>query len=129
MLACRCHLERQQNVAVGGCVAGDAGSDTVVVAGATTLSAADNGSNGLPVVIEDLVLTSPQSAINSSIRRDGAVGTPDFRLLEIGKLPVIGTPAAAPAVTLRRLNLANGRVLGSIAAGGVPAAGSADASC
>ncbi len=111
------------NLAVGGCVAGDAGSDTVVVTGAVTLSAPDNGSNGLPVVIEDLVITSPQFASNSSIRRDGTVGTPDFRLLEIGTLPVIGTPARAPAVTLRRLNLANGRVLGSIAPGSVSALG------
>ena len=63
------------------------------------------------------MITSPDPASQSFIARDNAPGTPDFRLLEIG------TAAAAPIVTLRRLYLQNGRVLGSITAGGVPAAG------
>ena len=105
------------NVPVGGCIAGDAGGDTVVLLGTTTLTSANNGSNGLPVVVEDLVITSPDPASRSFIARDNAPGTPDFRLLEIG------TAADAPVVTLRRLYLQNGRVLGSITAGGVPAAG------
>ena len=45
------------------------------------------------------------------------MGTPDFRLLEIG------TGTAAPAVTLRRLALGDGRIVGSIGVGGVPVAG------
>lgn len=105
------------NAAVGGCVAGNAGTDTIVVAGTTTLSTPDNGLNGLPVITESLVVTSPDSTANSSISRDPALGTPDFRLLEIGNAVV------APTVTLRRLNLARGRVVGSLTLGGTPAAG------
>lgn len=102
------------NAAVGGCIAGDPGRDTVVVA-AATLSAADNGSNALPVVVEDLTITSADPDGLGSIRRDATVGTPDFRLLEIG------TAAIAPAVTLRRLAIANGRVVGALdPGGGVP---------
>ena len=46
--------------------------DTIVVVGATTLSTPDNGSNGLPVITESLVITSPDPAANSSISRDRA---------------------------------------------------------
>ena len=105
------------NAAVGGCVAGNVGTDTIVVVGATTLSTPDNGSNGLPVITDNLVITSPDPTANSSISRDPALGTPDFRLLEIG------AGAVAPTVTLRRLNLARGRVQGSFTLGGIPAAG------
>ena len=62
------------NAAVGGCIAGDPGRDTVVVA-AATLSAADNGSNALPVVVEDLTITSADPDGLGSIRRDATVGT------------------------------------------------------
>jgi hypothetical protein len=105
------------NAAVGGCTAGAAGRDTVVLAGATTLSLPDNGANGLPVIVEDLVITSPDPADRSFIARDFTVGTPEFRLLEIG------TATAAPAVTLRRITLQNGRARGTFTAGGVPVAG------
>jgi hypothetical protein len=105
------------NAAVGGCAAGAAGRDTVVLVGAATLSAPDNGTNGLPVIVEDLVITSPDPAVQSSVSRDFTVGTPEFRLIEIG------TAADAPAVTLRRIALRNGRVRGAITPGGVPAAG------
>ena len=105
------------NAAFAGCTAGNAGRDTVVVTAATTLSTANNGSNGLPVVIEDLVITSPDPTAISFINRDTTIGTPDFRLLEIG------TATAAPVVTLRRLYLQNGRALGSFSLGGLPIAG------
>jgi hypothetical protein len=104
------------NASVGGCTADSVGRD-MVAATTTTLGSANNGANGLPVVIEDLVITSSDPAVTSVISRAFTVGTPDFRLLEIG------TATAAPAVTLRRLHLRNGRVSGSIGAGGVPVAG------
>ena len=63
------------------------------------------------------MITSPDPAARASISRDPALGTPDFRLLEIG------TAAAAPTVTLRRLYLQNGRVAGLVHPGGIPAAG------
>ncbi|HEX2479385.1 MAG TPA: hypothetical protein VHK45_08905, partial [Geminicoccaceae bacterium] len=94
------------NAAVGGCIAGGAGHDTIVT-GAVTLTAPDNGVNGLPVITEDLRITSPDPAITSFIMRDSALGTPEFRLFEIG------TANDAPEVTLARIWLENGRVSGS----------------
>src|SRR3712207_443908 len=59
------------NTPVAGCIAGNPGRDTVVVTEpVTTLSAANNGSNGLPVVTEDLRITSPAPAVTSLITRD-----------------------------------------------------------
>jgi hypothetical protein len=63
--------------------------------------------NGLPVITEDLRITSPDPAITSFIMRDSALGTPEFRLFEIG------TANDAPEVTLARIWLENGRVSGS----------------
>jgi hypothetical protein len=103
------------NPAVGGCVAGSAGPDTIVT-GAVTLTAPNNGVNGLPVITEDLRITSPDPAITSFITRDSALGTPEFRLLEIG------TANDAPVVTLARIWMENGKVSGRIV-GGFPAAG------
>jgi hypothetical protein len=117
LLARRRHLQRQYQRGRRGLVAGNVGTDTIVVVGATTLSTPDNGSNGLPVITDNLVITSPDPTANSSINHDPALGTPDFRLLEIG------TGAVAPTVTLRRLNLARGRVQGSFTLGGIPSAG------
>jgi hypothetical protein len=105
------------NTATAGCAAGAPGRDTIVLAGQTTLSVADNGTNGLPVIVEDLVITSPDPGSTAGISRDHTVGTPEFRLLEIG------STAIAPAVTLRRINLANGRVSGSIGLDTIPRAG------
>jgi hypothetical protein len=98
------------NAAVGGCSAGSAGHDTIVTGGAI-LAAPNNGLNGLPVITEDLRITSPDPAITSLITRDFAAGTPEFRLFEIG------TANDAPRVTLARLYLQNGRVSGSIVSG------------
>ena len=38
--------------------------------------------NGLPVVTEDLRITSPDPAVTRFITRDFDAGTPEFRLLE-----------------------------------------------
>jgi hypothetical protein len=103
------------NAAVGGCAAGSAGQDTIVTGG-VTLSAPDNGVNGLPVIIEDLRITSPNPAVRSFIIRDATVGTPEFRLFEIG------TASDAPRVTLAHVYMYNGQVSGSIVSS-VPAAG------
>jgi hypothetical protein len=94
------------NAAVGGCVAGAAGRDTIVT-GAVTLIAPNNGVNGLPVITEDLRITSPDPMITSFIMRDSALGTPEFRLFEIG------TANDAPEVTLARIWMENGRVSGT----------------
>jgi hypothetical protein len=72
--------------------------------------------NGLPVITEDLRITSPDPAITSFIMRDSALGTPEFRLFEIG------TANDAPEVTLARIWMENGEVSGRIV-GGFPAAG------
>jgi hypothetical protein len=104
------------NAAVGGCSAGSAGRDTIVTGGAT-LSAPDNGVNGLPVITEDLRITSPDPAVRSFITRDFAGGTPEFRLFEIG------TANDAPRVTVAHVYMQNGKVSGTITAGGLPAAG------
>jgi predicted outer membrane repeat protein len=103
------------NAAVGACIAGSAGRDTIVT-GAVTLTAPDNGVNGLPIITEDLRITSPDPAITSFIMRDSALGTPEFRLFEIG------TANDAPEVTLARIWLENGRVSGSFS-GPTPFAG------
>ena len=47
------------NAAIGGCNAGAGGHDRIIVTSNVTLSAANNGLNGLPVVIEDLTITTP----------------------------------------------------------------------
>jgi predicted outer membrane repeat protein len=99
------------NAAVGGCAAGAAGRDRIVVALNETLSVANNGDNGLPVVVEDLLITASSGA--RIISRDYTVGTPDFRFLEIG---TSGTPAS---VTISNLYLQNGRVTGAVGPFGV----------
>ncbi len=105
------------NVAVGGCVAGAAGLDTIIVTTDVTLSAVNNGSNGLPLVTEDLIIKSSGPNARRSITRDFTVGTPEFRILEIG------TASAAPAVTITGIAMGNGRVTGPITVTG-PVAGS-----
>ena len=95
------------NTAVGGCTAGSAGLDTIVT-GNTTLSAPNNGVNGLPVITEDLRITSPDPAVRAFITRSSVGGTPEFRLFEIG------TASDAPRVTLAHVYLARGQVSGSI---------------
>ena len=94
------------NAAVGGCIAGSAGHDTIVTGGAT-LTAPASGVNGLPVITEDLRITSPDPAVTSFISRDYTLGTPEFRLFEIG------TANDAPTVTIARMYIQNGRVSGS----------------
>jgi hypothetical protein len=94
------------NAAVGGCTAGSAGHDTIVTAGAI-LTAPASGLNGLPVITEDLRITSPDPAVTSFITRDYAGGTPEFRLFEIG------TANDAPQVTIARMYMQNGQVSGS----------------
>jgi predicted outer membrane repeat protein len=98
------------NAAVGGCTAGSVGRDTIVT-GAVTLTAPNNGVNGLPVITEDLRITSPDPAVTSFIMRDSALGTPEFRLFEIG------TANDAPEVTIARIWMENGQVSGSIVSG------------
>ncbi len=102
------------NAAVGGCTAGAAGLDTIVVTQdvqlsiANNVSGVDNGSNGLPIVIEDLVITGT----GRGITRSTAAGTPEFRFLEIG------TNAVAASVTISGLRMSNGRVTSAIGASG-----------
>ena len=55
--------------------------------------------------------------MTTSITRSFAIGTPEFRILEIG------TATAAPTVTISHILFGNGRVSGSIGLGGVPLAG------
>jgi hypothetical protein len=98
------------NVAVGGCTAGSPGHDTIVT-GDVTLSAPNNEVNGLPVITEDLRITSPNPAVRSSIGRNTALGTPEFRLFEIG------TASDAPRVTIAHVYIHNGEVAGSIVRG------------
>lgn len=99
------------NAAVGGCAAGAAGRDRVVVAVSEILTAADNGANGLPVVTEDLIIVSVGDP--RTISRDYTVGTPNFRFLEIG---TSNTPAN---VTISNILLQNGRVTGPVNAFGL----------
>lgn len=105
------------NAAVGGCAAGATGRDRIVVALNETLSAANNGVNGLPVVTEDLIIV----AIGDQrfISRDYTVGTPNFRFLEIG------TSATPVTVRITNIGLQNGRVTGGVNAFGLggPAGG------
>jgi len=102
------------NAAVGGCTAGTAGLDTIVVTQdvqlsiANNVSGVNNGSNGLPIIIEDLVITGT----GQSITRSTAAGTPEFRFLEIG------TNAVAASVTISGLHMSNGRVTSTIGAAG-----------
>ena len=103
------------NAAIGGCTAGSAGRDMIVTGGAT-LSAPDNGVNGLPVITEDLLIRSPDPAVLSFITRDFAGGTPEFRVFEIG------TANDAPQVTIANVYMQNGQVSGAVV-GGMPAAG------
>ena len=106
------------NAAVGGCTAGAAGQDTIVVNQNVVLTAVNNGSgstaNGLPVITEDLVIRSSAAGAMVTIERDRAVGTPEFRLPEIG--------GNAPSVTIRGLTLRFGYLLGSPPVAGVPVA-------
>ena len=97
------------NAAVGGCVAGSVGQDTIVTGGAM-LTAPNNGDNGLPVIIENLRITSPDPAVRSFITRDFAANT-EFRLLEIG------TANDAPHVTIAHVYMQNGQVSGRIVGG------------
>jgi predicted outer membrane repeat protein len=99
------------NTAVGGCTTGAAGRDRIVVALNETLSAANNDVNGLPVVIEDLIITAVGNP--RAISRSYTVGTPNFRFLEIG---TGNTPAN---VTISNMLLANGRVTGAVNAFGL----------
>lgn len=108
------------NAAVGGCVAGSAGRDTIVTGGAT-LTAPNNGVNGLPVITEDVVITTPNPAAWSFITRDFASGIPEFRLFEIG------TANDAPRVIIAHVYMQNGKVSGRVV-GGLPAAGAGAAS-
>lgn len=105
------------NAAVGGCTAGAAGRDRIVVALNEILFAANNGVNGLPVVTEDLIIV----AIGDQrvISRDYTVGTPSFRFLEIG------TAATPVTVRITNIGLQNGRVTGGVNAFGLggPAGG------
>jgi hypothetical protein len=94
------------NAAVGGCTAGTVGRDRIVVALNETLSVANNGVNGLPVVIEDLIIVATGDA--RIISRDFTVGTPNFRFLEIG------TSATPANVTISNILLQNGRVTGPV---------------
>ena len=94
------------NAAVGGCTAGAIGRDRIVVALNETLSVANNGANGLPVVIEDLIIVATGDP--RTISRDFTVGTPNFRFLEIG---TGNTPAN---VTISNILLQNGRVTGPV---------------
>ena len=102
------------NAAVGGCIAGSAGHDTIVTGGAM-LTAPNNGVNGLPVIIEDLRITSPDPAVRSFITRDfaGQYGVPPARDRD-------GERGAA--VTIAHVYMQNGRVSGSIV-GGFPVNG------
>lgn len=94
------------NAAVGGCAAGAVGRDRIVVALNETLSVANNGVNGLPVVIEDLIIVA--TGDQRIISRDFTIGTPNFRFLEIG------TSTTPANVTLSNILLQNGRVTGPV---------------
>jgi predicted outer membrane repeat protein len=94
------------NAAVGGCAAGAVGRDRIIVTSNVTLSVANNGLNGLPVIIDNLVITT--SGPTRIIQRDFTVGTPNFRFLEIG------TGAVAASVTISNIYLQNGRVTGAV---------------
>jgi hypothetical protein len=100
------------NAAVGGCIAGTAGLDTIVVTTDVTLTAANNGSKGLPVITEDLIMTSPGRGVTRAVTRNFVVGVPEFRILEIG------TASAAPSVTISGIRMNNGRVTGPVSAAG-----------
>jgi predicted outer membrane repeat protein len=94
------------NAAFGGCTTGAVGRDRIVVALNETLSAANNGLNGLPVVTENLIIAAVGDP--RTISRDYALGTPNFRFLEIG---TSGTPVN---VTISNMILQNGRVTGGV---------------
>ena len=94
------------NAAVGGCAAGAVGRDRIVVALNETLTVANNDVNGLPVVIEDLIIVA--TGDQRIISRDFTVGTPNFRFLEIG------TSATPANLTISNILLQNGRVTGPV---------------
>ena len=94
------------NAAVGGCPAGAVGRDRIILTGDVILSAANNGLNGLPVILEDLTITT--SGPTRSIQRSTAIGIPNFRFLEIG------SAAVAPRVTVSNIIMWNGRVNGPV---------------
>src|SRR5262245_29409802 len=94
------------NTAVGGCAAGAAGRDRIVVTSDVVLSAANNGLNGLPVILEDLIITA--NGATRSIQRSTVVGTPNFRFLEIGNATV------APTVTISNISRQSGHVNGPV---------------
>jgi hypothetical protein len=102
------------NAGVAGCVpvAGGLDIDKIIVTADVVLSAVDNGSNGLPVVTEDLTITSSGPAVTRFITRDFTVGTPEFRILEIG------TAAVSPSVTISGIHMYNGRITGPVAVAG-----------
>jgi hypothetical protein len=97
------------NTAVGGCTTGAAGRDRIVVAVNETLSVANNGVNGLPIVIEDLIIVA--TGDQRIISRDYTGGTPNFRLLQIGD----GNTSAS--VTISNILLQNGRVTAAVSFG------------
>jgi hypothetical protein len=69
------------DLAVDGCPAGS-GSDTIALAsGLYSLTAIDNGVNGLPRVTSDITIAG-ESAATTIIER--AAGSPDFRIFEVG---------------------------------------------
>ncbi|HEV8390229.1 MAG TPA: hypothetical protein VGQ35_10320, partial [Dongiaceae bacterium] len=94
------------NAAVGGCAAGAVGRDRIIVTSDVVLTAANNGLNGLPVILEDLIITA--TGPTRSIQRSTAIATPNFRFLEIGSATV------APAVTVSNIIMWNGHVNGPV---------------
>jgi hypothetical protein len=71
------------NESVGGCAAGTAGRDIIVLTGDVILNAVDNsgphGPNGLPVVTGDVIIRGG----GHTIARSADAGVPPFRLFEI----------------------------------------------
>ncbi|NJO34761.1 MAG: hypothetical protein HC869_18200 [Rhodospirillales bacterium] len=86
-----------------------------------TLSVAFSGDNGLPIVTEDLHLTT--SGGTRLISRDYTVGTPNFRFLEIG------TSTTPVSVTISSISLQNGRVSAAVGPVGVGAPRAAASTC
>jgi hypothetical protein len=85
-------------------------NDTIELTGTYTLTAVNNGSNGLPVILSDTGHTLVIHGNGATLQRSTAGGTPDFRLFEID---------AGADVTIDGLTVMNGHVVALSFGGGI----------
>jgi LPXTG-site transpeptidase (sortase) family protein len=79
-------------------------NDTITLTANITLTAIDNGNNGLPVILADNNHSLTIEGNGFAISRSSAGGTPNFRILEVG----VGNVIDDPILTLNNITLSNG---------------------